>query len=253
MTHPRRLLITCDDLGYHPTISEAIIDILARGVVRSASIMPAAPYFDEALARLRAIGREEVGVHLTLNSEYRALPIVPLSPRAQVASLVEADGRFPREVRTRPLAPAHVAIELRAQIERARRSGLRLTHLDGHMFCYDAALAGPQVLTVVEALARDYRLPLRRRDGAAGSPAVHMLWRGAEDVAERHAYYARFLETFAGPLTELIIHPGKDLAVMESFSRTAARRLADYTFFTGDAFERLIAQRRIRVVGWPER
>src|SRR3954462_8677732 len=96
MGAPRRLVITCDDLGYHPTFNEAVVEILSRGIVRAASLMPAAPYFDDAVARLRAAGVTAVGVHLTLNSEYSRLPILPLSPRAQVDSLVEPDGRFPR-------------------------------------------------------------------------------------------------------------------------------------------------------------
>lgn len=253
MPHPRRLLVTCDDLGYHPTINEAIVEILARGVVRSTSLMPAAPHFADAVGRLRAAGLDRAGVHLTLGSEYPRLPMSPLSPRALVGSLVDADGRFPRDVAAhrRHFAPAEVAIELRAQIERVRQTGLHLTHLDGHMFCYETEVGGAALLEVAEALARAYRLPLRRRAPAADPvPAVHMLWAHADDIERRCAYYADFLAEFRGPLAELIIHPGKDLASMREFSRTGERRLADYHFFSGDSFHELVRAHDIAIVGW---
>ena len=253
MPHPRRLVVTCDDLGYHPTINEAIIEILARGVVQSVSIMPAAPHFENAVGRLRAAGLDRAGVHLTLGSEYPRLPMTPLSPRALVASLVDADGRFPRDVAAhrQHFVPEQVAIELRAQIERVRRTGLHLTHLDGHMFCYEAEVGGAALLEVAEALAHAYRLPLRRRSPAAGpAPAVHVLWEHADDIERRCAYYAAFLAEFRGPLAELIIHPGKDLASMREFSHSGERRLADYRFFSGERFRELVRAHDIAVVGW---
>ena len=252
MSGARDLLVTCDDLGYHPTLNEAIVEILSRGLVRAASLMAAAPHCDDALRRLRAAGLTRVGVHLTLGSEYPALPITPLAPRSQVASLVERDGRFPRDLSTcrDRLVATEVAVELRAQIERVRRAGLQITHLDGHMFCYEPEVGGPRALAVAEALAGDYHLPLRRRSPAPGAvPAVHMLWREARDVEQRCAHYTTFLETFRGPLTELVIHPGKNLDAMRQFSATGERRLADYLFFSGDRFAGLVRSHDIRIVG----
>jgi predicted glycoside hydrolase/deacetylase ChbG (UPF0249 family) len=253
MPYARRLVVTCDDFGYHPTINEAIIEILARGVVRSVSIMPAAPHFEDAVGRLRAAGLHRAGVHLTLGSEYRRLPMTPLSPRALVGSLVDDSGRFPSDVAAHRgrLVPEDVAIELRAQIERVRQTGLHLTHLDGHMFCYEAEVGGAALLEVAEALAHAYRLPLRRRSPPADpAPGVHMLWKEIADVEDRCAYYADFLAEFRGPLAELIIHPGKDLASMREFSTTGERRLADYRFFSGDQFHELVRAHDIAVVGW---
>ncbi len=35
MRGTRELLVTCDDLGYHPTLNDAIVDILARSTGKS--------------------------------------------------------------------------------------------------------------------------------------------------------------------------------------------------------------------------
>ena len=175
--------------------------------------------------------------------------MTPLSPRAAVASLVDADGRFPRDLAAHRLhfVAEEVAIELRAQIERVRQTGLHLTHLDGHMFCYEPEVGGAPILAVAEALARAHRLPLRRRSPPADpAPAVHMLWKQITDLEGRCAYYARFLAEFRGPLAELIIHPGKDLASLREFSDTGERRLADYRFFISDQFHDLVRTARHR-------
>lgn len=252
----RRILINCDDLGYHPTFGDAILEILGRGIVRSASIMPAAPNFDESVRRLHGAGIDRVGVHLTVTSEYRALPIRPLSDPRRIASLIDAGGRFFANlaVAGHPLEPAEVDEEFRSQIERARTAGLRLTHLDGHMFCYEREVGGEALLDVARSIASDYGLPLRDRSarGPGSIPRTHMLWREIDDLEGRLDFYRSFFESYDEPLSELIIHPGKDLTTMQSFSPSGHRRLADYLFFRDRAFGDLVRSREIEVITWPE-
>lgn len=251
----RRLLITCDDLGYHPTINRAIVEILATGTIRAASIMPAAPHFDDALRRLGAAGIDAVGVHLTIGSEYSRLPIRPISEPHRVASLVQTDGRFFRDIAavSERIDPRHAALELRSQIERARDSGLRLTHLDGHMFCYEPDVGGPALLAVAEALSDEYALPLRRRAAPgrapAAVPATYMRWQRGDSLSERIAFYATLLSSYDAPLAELIIHPATDGAAMAAFSKTGEYRLADYEFFRSSTFAHLVRRHGIEVVG----
>lgn len=256
MACARRLLINCDDLGYHPTFNEAIVDILVQGVVRSASIMPAAPYFDDACKRLAAAGIDGVGVHLTIGSEYPRLPIRPVSDPRRISSLVNQEGRFFGDiaaVRDRIL-PEHVAEEFRNQVARARGTGLRVTHLDGHMFCYEPEEGGAQLLEVAEAVAVDCGLPLRTRSESRtrSIPHTYMFWQDADEVTARCDLYRDFFLSYDEPLSELIIHPGKDLARMQEFSRTGLRRQADYLFFRDQLLWDLLRQRGIRVITWPE-
>ena len=254
MAAARRILINCDDLGYHPTFDEAAVEVLARGIVRSASIMPAAPHFEAAVRRLAAHGFDRVGVHLTLSNEYRALPIRPLSDPRRVPSLVDRDGRFFADVAGHVREPSEVEVEFRSQIERVRAAGLKLTHLDGHLFCYEAELGGAALFEVAASLAREYGLPLRDRTAShPGSvPRTHMLWAGADGVSERLDFYRAFFDSYDEELSELIIHPGKDASVMQTFSKSGLRRLADYLFFRDPSFDRLVCSREIEVVSWAE-
>jgi len=256
MACARRLLINCDDLGYHPTFNEAIVEILLQGVVRSASIMPAAPYFDDACSRLATAGITGVGVHLTISSEYPRLPIRPLSDPRRISSLVTEEGRFFGDiaaVRDRIL-PEQVAEEFRNQIDRACAAGLRVTHLDGHMFCYEPDVGGVRLLEVAEAVAAEYGVPLRIRSQSQARSMLrtHMFWKGADETTARFELYRDFFLSYDESLSELIIHPGKDLSPMQEFCATAVRRQADYLFFRDEPFYDLVRSRGIRVITWPE-
>lgn len=251
----RQLLINCDDLGYHPTINEAIVEILSNGIIRSASIMPAAPHFDDALRRLTAAGIDRVGVHLAIAGEYKALPIRPVTDPRRVPSLVRSDGCFFSDltaVRGR-LVPEQAAEEFRGQIERAYAAGLRVTHLDGHLFCYEPGVGGPRLLEIARAVAERYGLPMRRRvePGHRGVWRTCMFW-SAEPPEQMVQRYGEFLRSYDDPIAELIIHPGTDVAQMAAFSAAGERRRTDYLFFRSADFAEMVRARAIRVITWAE-
>ena len=88
------------------------------------------------------------------------VPVGPGEPAGRVRSLLDPDGYFPlleTTVAERAL-PEEAERELRAQVERARAAGVRITHLDSHM----GALYGTAgLLDVYRRLAGEYRVPLR--------------------------------------------------------------------------------------------
>jgi len=252
----KTILINCDDLGYHPTINQAIAEILSQGIIRSASIMPAAPFYDDALRKLHEIGVGEVGVHLTLGSEYDCLPIGPLSMPVRVPSLINEKGVFHSDISCvrEQLRTDEVVEELELQVAKVLCSGLRITHLDGHMFCYETGEGGQEILEIVETLSKRFGLPFRCLSESESKKVqnVYFIWAGHDTMHERTKFYRIFLERYSDELSELIIHPGNDLNKIEIFSRSGMRRYADYIFFRNKEFHNLIRQQHIKVVTWPE-
>lgn len=153
---PRQVVFHVDDLGMCHGANAAFFELAANGAVTCGSVMVPCPWFPqivEAAARDPAL---DVGVHLTLTSEWPHYRWAPLSTRSRSSGLIDADGYFWGNVRS---LSEHVVIEaaegeLRAQIDRALASGLRPTHIDAHM----AAAMLPQLLDVHFRLALEYRL-----------------------------------------------------------------------------------------------
>src|SRR5881398_3261920 len=106
MSSPVYLIIRTDDAGMIPC-----------------------PWYQETVEILKRHPEVAVGIHLTLNSEWKNYRWGPVSGRESVPTLVDSNGYFFQSAEA--LYNNHpdvrqVEKELRAQIERARRSGLKI-------------------------------------------------------------------------------------------------------------------------------
>lgn len=130
-------------------INRGIMEAVAAGSVTSASLMVGMPGFEDAVSLARQSGGSfSVGVHLTLTVG---------RPLTRAASLIDpATGEFMRpptllrRALTGGLSPADVLDECGAQIGRARRAGLPITHIDGHLHVH----VWPGIAPVVRHLVR---------------------------------------------------------------------------------------------------
>src|ERR1043165_8928514 len=104
--------------------------------------------------------KADLGLHLTLTSEWINLRWGPVSSRDRVSSLLDKDGYF---YLTETDAAAHadpkqVEMEIMAQIERARALGIQPTHLDSHM---GTLYQNKALFEVFLRVARAQKLPVR--------------------------------------------------------------------------------------------
>lgn len=131
----RVIILHADDVGMCFEANHAAQQALNRGDYRSASAMVPCPWFGHMAAWCVAHPQHDVGLHLTLTSEWKHYRWGPVAPREQVKGLVDPFGFFFRDAMSVALsapAPA-VETEIRAQWARARQYGMKPTHLDTHM------------------------------------------------------------------------------------------------------------------------
>jgi chitin disaccharide deacetylase len=151
----RRLIVTADDLGLAPTVTDGILLAAREGIVRAASLIVPGEDSRRALEMAQAVPALAVGVHLTL-VEVGA----PLLGR-EAPSLLRGGGfrrslgRFAAAWVSKRIGLSDIEREFRAQIESAIAWGLRPSHLDGHKHLHQL----PGVFELTCQLARDYGVP----------------------------------------------------------------------------------------------
>ena len=164
---PTYLLIRSDDAGMSHSVNVALLRLIESGLPVSVSVMFPTPWYQETVEILKRHPAVSVGIHLTLNSEWKNYRWGPVLGRTAVPSLVDGDGYF------FPSADAlyrnnpdlqEVERELRAQIDRARGSGLRIDYVDYHM---GTVMGRPELRDITERLAREYSLGMSGYFGEA--------------------------------------------------------------------------------------
>lgn len=176
MSSPRTLIIHHDDLGGSHGANVAFVELWDMGLATTGSVMVPCPWFPEIAEITRRRPELDLGVHLTLTSEWTKFRWRPLTG-VQDNGLCDTDGFFwARVADARRADPTAVEAELRAQIEAALAAGIDVTHLDSHM----GTVWMPEFIEIFLRLGREYRVPIGlTRD------LVRM---GAEATGVEHAY-----------------------------------------------------------------
>ena len=159
------LLIRCDDIGMCHAVNQAVKEVVETGIPFSASVMFTCPWYQEAVEILKDHPNVSVGIHLTLNAEWKSYRWGPVSGSESVPSLVDKDGYFfPSRKLFFDNEPNIVEIEkeLRAQIERALQSGVAIDYVDHHM---GTAVSTPELRLLLENITKEYHLGISRYYG----------------------------------------------------------------------------------------
>lgn len=276
--HPadaRVLVIHADDLGMSHSVNRATFEALEEGWVTSASILVPCPWFPEVARWARSHPQADLGIHLAVNSEWTTFRWAPLSPRDDVASLLDADGYLPlveADVVARA-KPSDIERELRAQIDRARAAGITLTHLDSHMA---TLFRKREFFDVYRELGRSYRLPvLLERLGTRGGEASAIAAGAASDAAadalvdrvlsispgvpaaDWPAAYENMLGQLPPGVYQLIVHLGYDDEEMRgaTFDHPdwgAKWRQNDLDLVKSDRFRSFVRDQRFILAGWKD-
>ncbi len=156
------VLLRLDDNGMNHAVNMAIKRVADLDIPFSTSVMFACPWYQETVDILKKYPKVSVGVHLTLNSEWKYYRWGPVLGRSAVPTLVDKEGYFfpsTKEFLENKYSLREVEEELAAQIERALNSGLQIDYVDYHM---GTAVANTQLRQIVEKLAKKYKLGISR-------------------------------------------------------------------------------------------
>src|SRR5215204_6214879 len=264
------VIVHADDLGMSHSVNAATIKAFETGLVNSGSIMAPCPWLSEIAAYARGNPQADLGLHLTLTSEWTSFRWGPVTPKDRVSSLLDKDGYFYlTETEAASHAdPKEVELEITAQIARARALGIQPTHLDSHM---GTLYQNKALFEVFLRVARQNKLPVRiaktwfaRADflpATLNPDDVYIdqildinLTVAAKDWSR---FYADAIKNLQPGVTEVVVHLAYDDAEMRgaTFNHPdwgAAWRQRDFDFFTSDTFRKLLQENQIKLITWRE-
>jgi predicted glycoside hydrolase/deacetylase ChbG (UPF0249 family) len=187
------------------SVNVALDRLMNAGLPLSVSVMFACPWYQETVDILKRHPEVAVGVHLTLNSEWKNYRWGPVTGRGTVPTLVDDEGYF--FATSEALYQRHPDIkeverELRAQIDRARRSGLRIDYVDYHM---GTVSRYPEFRAVAERLATEYGLGMSQYFGEVSADPQYLA--APRDKTDS---LLALVNHMSAPITLLITHVGID-------------------------------------------
>lgn len=248
------ILIRCDDIGMSHSVNMAAKKVLETGMPVSMSVMVPCSWFSEAVELLQQYPNVSVGIHLTLNAEWKQYRWGPVAGVKQVPSLVDSLGHFfPSRARLFANNPrlSEIETELRAQIDKALKAGLKIDYLDYHM---GAAMQTPETRKIVEKLAAEYKVGISRYydevdvEGGYAAPVASKL----------DTLTARVKALMPGGTKLLVFHVGMDdaeLAAMEDLNPFGPKdmskhRQAELNALISRSFQALLHEKRFRLVNY---
>jgi hopanoid biosynthesis associated protein HpnK len=285
----KELIINADDFGYTHGVNEGIIRAHRDGILTSATLMANGAAFDDAIERAKANPRLGVGCHLVLTGGNA------VAPKETIPSLADSAGRLP------PSLPGLVArlsfgtirsgdieTELSAQLEKIRRSGIELTHVDTHKHTHVhprvmaavGRVAGKfgitRVRNPIEDLRDSWRTARSENTGLAlnmaASCAVSSVGSWFQSTARRYGLHSpehflglaitgsisaaalcRLIDTLPDGRTEIMTHPGLcDAELMSTDTRLNQQRETELNGLLSAEARRRAKVNGIRLISYRE-
>jgi len=251
------VIVSADRIGTTHSSTAGGFKAIREGAATTGTIVMPGVWSRHAAELYRG---EDLGVHLTLNSE---LDWFRWGPLTNAPSLLDGDGGFPRTLDDLwdHADLDEVRRECRAQLERAVLWGFDVTHLTTHM----AALQQrPEFFDVLVDLATVFDLPVRLESGDAeanaGFPFRSLArsegivfpdhFRLVRTGIRRHA--TRLLGDLPPGVTELSLCPALNEPEIHAVDPNAAGRADDLVFALSQDLSDALAAADATTIGYRE-
>ena len=274
----RLIIFHADDIGMCQASLAAYADMVDFGLLSSAAVMVPCPWFPATAAFIRNHPQREqldIGVHLTLTSEWDSYRWGPISTTDPASGLLDDEGYFYRDeasFRAHGVVTA-VQNEIAAQVDRAIAVGIDPTHIDNHML----SIFHPTFIPSYFLLAAQHKLPalMFRADTTAfeqigiaaniaafyeqtvlqleeqGLPMFDTIYMMPLDDGENRREKAEaVLKTLPPGLTYFVIHPATDTSELRALAPDWRARVADYHLFTDEKWRQIVNNSGLQVIGY---
>ncbi|NIA16296.1 MAG: ChbG/HpnK family deacetylase [Nitrospiraceae bacterium] len=268
----RILIIHCDDVGMSYASNRGATEALDYGLVTSVSVMMPCPWVGGFAEYVKANPNVDVGLHLTLTSEYDYYRWMPVAGKTAVPGLADKQGCLPDGVSdvVQNATPDEVETEIRAQVDRAETMGLPITHLDSHM---GTLFATPEFFERYAKVGIEKGIPILIPANTAGTgadpefvkAAAAMVWAGGLPVidyvhassydwktTDKREHYSKAIRELKPGITEMIVHCTKPDDVIGQINGNRDHLYGDYTAMISPEVKKVIEEEGIILTTWRE-
>lgn len=273
----RVLILHADDIGMCYEANQAAKQSLQAGDIQSAALMVPCPWYNEIASWYKDNPDYDLGLHLTLTSEWKWYRWGPLSPKTSVPGLLDKEGYLWRNVEgvARHASPAEVEQELRAQIEKALRVGPKPGHIDTHM---GTLFARVDYTEVYLRLAEEYQIPamvientpevvskFRKQGYPLDDKMIQVIDRyslpklddfysieSAKDYEEKKQKFYALVQGMRPGLNEVIFHPSVDTEGLRKTTGSWQQRIWEARMFSDPEVKRFLQVEGVAFTDWKE-
>jgi chitin disaccharide deacetylase len=272
------LLLHMDDLGMCKEANDAGKYYIENDYILSGAVMMPCEYAVPFVEWAKNIPKADIGVHLTLTSEWKSWRWPPLTDAGKVPGLIDPEGKMWRSVPEVVMnaTPQEVEMEIRAQIDKMLALGLTPTHIDTHM---GTLYGSPEFLKVFLKVAEEYKIPANAIDlsnpkvaafySAEGYPineeVIGMLGnynlphldnfgsvpKGAT-CEEVKANFYKLVNALDPGITEIIFHPSFETENMKTITGSWQQRAWEAQMFADPEVIRFFEENDIILTTWRE-
>ena len=271
----RLVILHTDDIGMCHASVQAFRDLWAFGGITSGAVMVPCPWFPAVAQMCRENPAIDMGVHATLNAEWESYRWGPVSGGEPGSGLRDEAGYFHQwhQAVYDNASPEQVDVEVNAQIEKALKAGIDVTHVDSHM----GTIMNPKYIQSYIQAASSRLLPnFLPRLNAVGIDLM-----GVDDAERvRYAPVMEMLESMGVPMmdgvlgmplehgddhlevakkllgelpvgiTHFILHPSIDTPELRAIAPDWQARVANYNAFMSDELKMFIEREAIKPIGY---
>ncbi len=272
------LILHADDIGMCPEANISAKHYMENDYIQSSAVMMPCPDAEDFIEWAKEHPNEDVGLHLTLTSEWKTYRWPGLTPAEEAPGLLDEEGKLWHKVIqvVQNASPAEVEKEIRAQIQQSLDWGYRPDHIDTHMgTLYGSHLFTAAYLKVAEeyeipAMVIDFENPvvvqgfkdagypindemiemvnaysLPKLDFFASAP-------NADTYAEKKASFQALVRSLQPGLTEIIFHPSALTDNLKSITNSWQQRSWEAQMFEDEEMIAFFTSEKIIFTNWKE-
>ena len=273
-SNSKLLIIHADDIGVAHSVNKASFDSFLSKTITSGSVMVPCPWFLEVTNYAKLNPNHDLGLHLTITSEWKNYKWSGISSNDEIKSLINEQGHFyslNHGVR-KNANYMDVKKELKSQIEYSIDNGLNTTHLDSHM---GSVRVTPEIFQAYFEVGHEYNLPILLskelkgviKDGTIDTSKFEtskLLW--AEKIYQKSddspidfrswkKFYTNVLNDIKPGLNVLLVHLGYDndelrAVTIDHPDYGSYWRELDFKILQNKEFKKLIRRKNIKLITW---